>query len=179
MPSPSPQPSPRVILAPEMLPSAESAFFQDSSFFDKDGGDSLPSPTEVRKRAMESKFYLPNRPVPVHFPELALVVKFGTEITGAEGQCLWAIRRLLPSVPVPEVYGWCRDGNQVFIYMQLVQGETLEKRWDGLSVEEKGAVSLQLREIIGCLGRFEQPSDGRFIGTAFINSGDYVLCFRS
>lgn len=154
----------RVTLTPEMLPSAETEIFRDSAFFHNGQGSSFPAPNLVRNRAMKSSTYRPNRPPPVGFPELALIVKFGTEITIAEGQCLWAIRRLLPSVPVPEVYGWCRDGNQVFIYMQRVQGTTLEKRWNGLSVLEKGEVGLQLKEIVGCLGQFQLPSGVQFIG---------------
>ena len=157
-----------------MLPPTESEIFRDSSFFHNKGGSSLPSPNEVRDRAMRSNRYWPNRPPPVCFPELALLVKFGTEITIAEGQCLWAIRRLLPSVPVPEVYQWCRDGNQVFIYMQLVQGETLEKCWDGLSVSEKEEVCLQLKKIVECLVQFQLPTDSHFIGNSLMHFQEVV-----
>lgn len=169
------QPSPSIILTPEMLPSTESELFRNSSFFNKNDGSSLPTPTEVREWAIKSGTYQLNRPPPVRFPKLGLLVKFGAEITIAEGQCLWAIRRLLPSVPVPEVYGWCRDGNQVFIYMELIQGETLEKSWSELSMRNKDAVCLQLKEIIGCLGQFRQPADDRFIGNVFLNFENMYL----
>lgn len=147
-----------------MLPSAESVEFRESSFFARNANLSLPSPMEVRNQAMNSSIYRPNRPRPVRFPELGLVVKFRTEITSAEGQCLWAIRLLLPSVPVPEAYGWCHDGNQVFIYMQLVQAETLERRWPELSDSDKDGVCLHLKGFIRCLGRFQQPPEDKFIG---------------
>ena len=69
---------------------------------------------------------------------MQLIVKFGFEVSIAEGQCLWALRRLLRDhVPVPEVYGWRQDGEQVFIYMELVAGVTLEERWESLSSEER------------------------------------------
>jgi hypothetical protein len=33
------------------------------------------------------------------------------------------------------VYGWRVDGMDVFIYMQLVQGQRLKEYWDDLGVE--------------------------------------------
>lgn len=50
---------------------------------------------------------------------------------------MWTIRHLLPNVPVPEVYGWCQDQGETFIYMQLVDGITLEDAWPDMVVEEK------------------------------------------
>lgn len=70
------------------------------------------------------------RPRPVIMEHLNLLVKFGPRVTIAEAQCLWLIRMTLGDrVPVPEVYGWRVDGNEVFIYMQLVQGVMLKDRW--------------------------------------------------
>lgn len=50
---------------------------------------------------------------------------------------MWTIRHLLPNVPVPEVYGWCRDQGETFSHMQLVDGITLEDAWPDMVVEEK------------------------------------------
>jgi hypothetical protein len=65
-----------------------------------------------------------------------------------EGQCLWALRRTLPELPIPEVYGWTHDGDQVFIYMELVQGATLEQRWESLDLAEREGVCGQLRGML-------------------------------
>ena len=53
--------------------------------------------------------------------------------------------------------------------MQLVQGETLEKRWDGLLVSEKEEVCLQLKKIVECLGQFQLPTDSHFIGNSLMH----------
>lgn len=94
------------------------------------------------------------------------IVKFGLEITIAEGQCLWAMKHLLEEkVPVPEVYGWCKDGKDVFIYMELVDGVTLEDRWDSLSTEERIEICKQLDGMMKSLRLLEQDPDDKFIGT--------------
>jgi hypothetical protein len=121
-------------LLPSMLPSAEETYFKDTAFFAQ-GNESLPSPADVRQAAGPKTNM--NRPVPVAFPSLNLVVKYGATITVTEGQCLWAIRHLLPTVPVPEVYGWCREQGDTFIYMQLVEGTTLEQGWPDLDIEDR------------------------------------------
>lgn len=93
------------------------------------------------------------------------IVKFGLEITIAEGQCLWAMKHLLEEkVPVPEVYGWCKDGKDVFIYMELVDGVTLEDRWDSLSTEERIEICKQLDGMMKSLRLLEQDPDDKFIG---------------
>ncbi|KAI9654067.1 MAG: hypothetical protein M1829_001099 [Trizodia sp. TS-e1964] len=106
-----------------MLPSGPSVAFENSAFFSRNAGCSLPSPANVRAHQLPGCFG------PVCFEALNLLVKYGEEVTIAEGQCLGTLRRLLPgNVPVPEVYGWCHDAGQVFNYMELVQGVTLETR---------------------------------------------------
>lgn len=148
------------------IPFNESIVFKDSSFFTQQAA--LPSPAEVRAAAAAKLTNTgnrdPRRPYPVQFPSQNLLVKYGRGVTIAEGQCLWAIRRLLSAVPVPEVYGWCRDGNEVFIYMQLVRGDTLEERWETLTVEERVGVCEQLRQMVGALRGLEQDPEDRFVG---------------
>jgi hypothetical protein len=89
-----------------------------------------------------------DHPVPVSFPSMNLIVKYGLTIRMTEGQCLWAIRRLCPNVPVPEVYGWCQDEGETFIYMQKIEAATLEQEWPGLDVEERYEICMQLRCIL-------------------------------
>ena len=95
--------------------------FLESSFF-KDN-QCLPTPAEVRSLWDHE---MPNQPLPVRFEHLNLIVKFGPRVDVAKAQCLWVIKRVLgDKVPVPEVYGWRVDGRDVFIYMELIRGDTL------------------------------------------------------
>jgi aminoglycoside phosphotransferase len=92
-------------------------------------------------------------------------VKYGTEVTIAEGQCLLIIRnRFLQDIPVPEVYKWCKDDGQVFIYMELIDGVTLEKSWGGFEEEDRLAIWEQLRRMINAWRSRECDSDAAFIG---------------
>jgi len=78
-------------------------------------------------------------------------------------------KELQGQVPVPEVYGWRIDGAETFIYMQLVQGDTLRDRWDSLSYSDKTAVCQQLRQITISLRQLEQDQDELFIGKSLIS----------
>jgi hypothetical protein len=153
----------------EPFPFDENVVFRESSFFRKPNAPlSLPTPTEVREVASHSenpRAGLITRPPPVIFPNLGLLVKYGTEVTLAEGQCLLFIRNNLSEVvPVPEVYGWCKDGDQVFIYMELVNGMTLEKSWDTMIEGEKTSVCQQLHDMVDALRGVKQDSWPPFIG---------------
>lgn len=152
--------TPRQLL-PSMLPFDDSIVFKDSSFFKK--FDALPSPAQVRAASTKSASY------PIHqlvsFPSLNLIVKFGPNITIAEGQCLWAIRNLFgDQIPVPEVYGWCREGQSVFIYTQLVRGVTLKERWEALLPDEKSEICDQLGRMVANLRTLEQDPTDMFVG---------------
>jgi len=136
----------------------------DSSFFVREDPQ-LPTPTEVRQAAGTN--YRGGRPPPVIFQSLNLLVKYGSAITIAEGQCLWAIRRLAPAVPVPEVYGWRRDKCETFIYMQMVEGITLEECWPDLTVENRLGICKQLHYIVDSLRQLRQDPTDQFIGELF------------
>ncbi|KAF2183761.1 phosphotransferase enzyme family protein-like protein [Zopfia rhizophila CBS 207.26] len=148
-----------------LIPSAESVVFQNSSFFHFHVR--LPTPQEVRAAVPAGA--LSNSPqiaTRVQFPHLNLFVKYGPYVQISEGQCLHVVHRLLPStVPVPEVFGWCKDGVDTFLYMQLVPGITLDDRWISLKVEEKQAVCENLRRIIGNLRSLQQDPTDVFIGS--------------
>jgi hypothetical protein len=123
------------------LPYDDEVSFHDSSFFQKHDSTSLPTPNVVRdvaSRSTDPRTKRRNRPPPAHFPSLGLCVKYGTEVTIAEGQCLLFVRSKLPQevVLVPEVYGWCKDDGQVFIYMELMDGVTI------VSLDDLGLLSL-------------------------------------
>lgn len=152
--------TPAHVLDPSMLPSTDDTYFKDTAFFIQN--KTLPSPEEVRL-ALKPPSNL-RQSVTVQFPAMKLIVKFGVSITPAEGQCLWAIRHLLPSVPVPEVYGWCRNGSETFIYMQLIEGITLADAWPDLDTEDRFNVCQQLQVVLQDLRQLKQPPHSQFIG---------------
>ncbi|RDL39282.1 Uncharacterized protein BP5553_03622 [Venustampulla echinocandica] len=155
-------------MLPSSLPSATNISFPETTFF-KSGNKHLPSPADVRLAAAAYQTKPLNRPTPVAFPALNLIVKYGPTITISEGQCLWAITRFCPNVPVPEVFGWCQDDGETFIYMQRIAGATLQQEWPGLDFEEKYGVCVQLYHIINELRQLQQDPATQFIGT--INQG--------
>ena len=59
-------------------------------------------------------------------------------------------------MPVPEIYGWCRDGEETFKYMELVRRSTLEQRWDELSTPERSSICDQLHPMIAALRTLTQ-----------------------
>ncbi|KAF5561729.1 phosphotransferase family [Fusarium napiforme] len=155
----------------DSLPKGSSVTLLASSFFKSNGSETaFPSADQVRAKS-EAGDHVLDRKNTVIFESLGLVVKFGKEprVTVAEGQCLWWLRQHLPSVPVPEIYGWTEDGGEVFLYMELVKGMTLEERWNSLSREEKGGVCEQLRDMVNELRRVKRDPEDRFLGQ--INRG--------
>jgi hypothetical protein len=102
----------------------------------------------------------------VEFPSLGLIVKFGRSVSIAEGQTLWALRHYLgDALPVPEIFGWRCDGGRVFLYMERVEGATLEREWTSMSTAERDSVCAQLRQTITALRRLRQPAKSTFVGT--------------
>ncbi|CUA75541.1 hypothetical protein RSOLAG22IIIB_05939 [Rhizoctonia solani] len=157
----------RALFFPSDMPSAECIVFKDSSFFQRNGSTSvLPSPSEVLAEAHIRGVQTDFRPPPVHYPSLGLTVKYGHAVSTTEGRCLWAIRKSLgDAVPVPEVYGWTKEGGVSYIYMEYIPGETLSNRWDSLSDSEKRDICDQLRTMVGHLRTIQQPDGEKFIGT--------------
>lgn len=157
-----------LIISPESLPLGSNVTFQDSSFFSRNGPNAvLPSPSQVlAKRAEEDSRFEHRSDRPVFYGSLGLVVKLGQDprVTVAEGQCLWALRRYSPQVPVPEIYGWAIEGKWVFLYMQLIKGTTLEKRWESLSRIERTGICEQLRLMLAELRQLRQDPNDRFLG---------------
>jgi aminoglycoside phosphotransferase len=104
--------------------------------------------------------------LPVVFEDLGLFVKYGEDphVTIAEGQCLWAIRNFLPEVSAPEIYGWAQQGLCTFLYMELIPGVTLGKRWDSLSRIEKVDVCKQLKIMVTSFRSLHQEPSEQFVG---------------
>jgi len=68
--------------------------------------------------------------------------------------------RLRGKVPVPEVYG----GGQGFIYMELIDGDTLEERWCEMSEIERVDVCSELHGMVKMWRSIEYDGDGIYIG---------------
>ena len=157
-----------VIVSSLDLPKADTEVFLSSSFFSqKPKPERLPTPAEVKAQAALNDGAKINiwRPPPEKFPSLNLIVKYGGAVSIAEGQCLWMIRTYLGHViPVPEVYGWCRDGEETFLYMELIRGSTLEQRWKELSTTERSSICDQLHPMIAALRTIKQSPQESCVG---------------
>ncbi|KAB5547351.1 hypothetical protein GE09DRAFT_208841 [Coniochaeta sp. 2T2.1] len=158
-------PDPKVVHISE-LPAEKNFIIQESSFF-KQNNDSLPSPDEVRRKNIDinGADAEGSCPPPVPFEELGLIVKYGSDITIAEGQCLWYFNQhMKDEVPTPELFGWRRDNGETFIYMQLIHGKTMEESWPSLSQEERDSICEELRGYVKAWQRLRQESEPYFPG---------------
>lgn len=133
-------------LIPSVL-SKQHPKFNHLDFFDGERSAHFPSPAEVREYPILRETTGSNT---TKFDSLNIVVKYGSDIAASEAYCLQVLQ-FLPDIPVPKVYGWCEDGGEVFIYMELIQGVTLESQWEVLSQEAKKKVCTQLHTIVEAL----------------------------
>jgi hypothetical protein len=142
--------------------------FPDSSFFREHRASTLPTPAEVRAINEESgdiRGTSFNRPPPVKFPLLGLIVKYGADVTVTEAETqIMVYKQLNGKVPVPEVFGWTEDGSQGFIYMSLIRGETLMQRWGTLNDEERVAVCKELNGMVKAWRSLEKPDQVPYVG---------------
>jgi hypothetical protein len=67
-------------------------------------------------------------------------------------------------VLVPEIYGWCEDGEEAFLYMELAKESTLEQRRNELSAPERSNICEQLDPMISALRVLKQDPMDYFIG---------------
>jgi predicted Ser/Thr protein kinase len=81
--------------------------------------------------------------------------------------------KLQGDVPVPEVYGWSENGCQVFIYMALIEGDTLEQRWAGMKEDERLSVCAELRRMSKKWRVLQHDQVELCIGTSSASLADY------
>jgi len=79
---------------------------------------------------------------------------------------------LKDKVPVPELYGWrvverAGKSSETFIYMQHVQGPTLERRWGSMSSADKSSVCGDLRAMTSCYREVRLSESEPHIGVLF------------
>lgn len=146
------------------LPTGTNVVFRDSGFFKRNGQDAvLPTPAEVMALFFSKEF-----PRPVLFESLGLVVKSGPRARIQEGLCLWALRRKLPNLRVPEIYGWNVFDGMNFLYIELIEGVTLGSRLESLSEVDKLSVCSQMKSMLLESKRLRQPPGEEFIGMLLI-----------
>ncbi|KDQ60695.1 hypothetical protein JAAARDRAFT_204515 [Jaapia argillacea MUCL 33604] len=156
----------------ETPPFGESVLFRDSSFFKQGYANAcrLPTPAQVRAEGKLQAHPTSTRANLVRFSSLDVIIKYGRGVTFAEGQCLHSLRRVFGSrVPVPDIYGWCKDDREVFLYMELVQGRTLEECWESLSVQERDQVCNHLRLIVDAVRTLKQDPADSFVEVSLVD----------
>jgi hypothetical protein len=127
----------------------------------------LPTPAQVRASNLESGVLVLGQKVELTilcFTDLRLVVKFGRRASISEGQALWTLARYCPQVPVPEVYGWCQDKEETFLYMEYLDGRTLRTCLDTFTNEELQDIAAQIKSMMECMRCLLQPPKDMFIG---------------
>lgn len=140
--------------------------FTDASFFSSSPDRHLPTPAQVR--ALSKDVGTCGEPAPIRFEDLKLIVKFGPSrhVTTTEAVNLWMIKKVFgDGIPVPELFGWRVDSEgYVFIYMELINGPTLQECWNQLKTNDKNAVIDQLSRITENLRKLKQDPSNQFIG---------------
>lgn len=84
-------------------------------------------------------------------------------------------RRFLPQVPIPEIYGWPKEGIYTFLFMELMPGFTFEKWRESLSQIEKVGICRQLKAIITEFYSLCQEPSEQFIGKYYNLSIDLSI----
>ncbi|RSL82348.1 hypothetical protein CDV31_016943 [Fusarium ambrosium] len=143
--------------------------FHDTSFFqsESDTCPQLPTPAWILKQWQNQGSGV------ITIDHLNLAIKFGDSsyLRLEEAQTMRAIRQAFPQsdLPVPEVFGWRKYGDQHFIYMSLIRGKTLREAWKSLTRADKESICDELSRIVIALRQITHTSPQRFIGS--INGG--------
>ncbi|RMD39713.1 hypothetical protein DV735_g5420, partial [Chaetothyriales sp. CBS 134920] len=89
------------------------------------------------------------------------IIKYGRPVDLQEAKALAFIKQSGLNIPVPQVYFAGSCGDTKVIEMEMIEGETLEKIWDGLTEQERHGYALQLRQVVDQLHSLE----GSYIGS--------------
>lgn len=145
--------------------------FLDTCFFRIEPLRQLPSPASILQQFPDKGFGV------VKCEHINVVVKFGDSsyLRLEEAQTMRAVKQVFASneVPVPEVFGWRKYGDQNFIYMSIISGQTLREAWPALTEEDKQLICGDLGRIVGELRRVSQVTSDHFIGTSSWTSQPY------
>lgn len=142
--------------------------FAESSFIKKRRASNLPAPAAVRAISLTSGDLWAssfNRPRSVRIPSLGLMVRYGGDVTLREVSTQRMVHeQLLGQVPIPEVLAWTEDEDQGFIYMSLIEGDTLEQRWNDLNETERQAICAELKPMVKAWRALKQDGQEPFVG---------------
>lgn len=84
------------------------------------------------------------------------VVKFGSYAALEELTLLDYVSEHT-TIPVPRTLGCVKIGNTSYLFTTFIPGETLERRWDTLTVAQKASVRCQLNDILAQLRSCPYP----------------------
>lgn len=138
--------------------------FLDTSFFQFDDCSSreLPTPASILQH------YPSHGAGVIKLEELGLAVKFGhtSYVRLEEVQTMRAIKHAFSQdeVPVPEVFGWRKYNGQNFIYMSLVEGQTMREAWHSFQEADKESLCVQLSNIASALRQIARDTPTNLIG---------------
>ncbi|RNJ59268.1 hypothetical protein D7B24_003024 [Verticillium nonalfalfae] len=94
------------------------------------------------------------------------MVKYGGDVTLTEVSTQRMVHeQLLGQVPIPEVFGWTEDKDQGFIYMSLIEGDTLEQRWIDLNETERQAICAELKPMVKAWRGLKQDGQEPYVGS--------------
>lgn len=155
-----------IIVDPSALPdpTLTEVDFRETTFFHSRSeslNTQLPQPSLVRQRLAEKNS--PNDVIV--YRDLGLAVKCGNRVRVEEALTLRMMNLLLPKeVPTPEVFGWRVFEGDVYIYMELMSGSTLNNSFEFLSQSEKAVITEQLSQIVVNLRRLRQVTGKPLLG---------------
>jgi len=91
-----------------------------------------------------------------------VVVKISQDLDEDEHQVLQFLEKRLPTIPTPRALGLITIASTSFMFMTMIPGVTLEKRWPSLSTEAKMHIRCVLAETLAGLREFELPQGAPF-----------------
>lgn len=152
------------------IPQEDNIILRTSSFFrNNPKGTELPSPQEVRAAHQESLpgplTLDPRAPHIVRYHALGLCVKYSQRASINEARAMYLVNHYLGlEFPAPEIYGWLKDGADIFLYMQLIDGEPLDDIWGSLPEVDKQDICKEIYAFTSELATTRQIKGHEYIG---------------
>jgi aminoglycoside phosphotransferase (APT) family kinase protein len=99
-----------------------------------------------------------------------LIVKWGGLVRREEGVNMYAIKQFLPRIPMPEIYGWRTDGEEVFLYMEYIRGRKLDTALEEMIHAEHALAVRDLQNMLSDLRLLRQVERDAFVGKFSLSS---------
>ena len=142
-------------------------------------GFSPPVPVTISDRASEKCNMLNSGGVTVLRLSPDMVVKYGPHVTVTEAQSMIFVAEHTKAIPIPKVFAYCTYGPlnrdiddygglfDTYIFMSLVEGQTLDLAWDSYGKLTKDHIAHKLKTYMEELR--EIRSEPPYIGS--VNNG--------